>query len=152
MDRSLTPIGWREWLALPDLGIAHIKAKVDTGARTSALHAFAVKPYAQHGTPRVRFSVHPWQKRRDLVAHCDAAVVDRRWVRDSGGHRERRYVIETLATLGDQQWTIELTLTDRENMLFRLLLGRGALEQRFIVVPDESYLLGPRPPLEQQHR
>jgi len=139
-------VGWREWLALPQFGIAHIKAKIDTGARTSALHAFALEPYRRRGVQRVRFGVHPLQRRDDLVAQCDAEVIDRRWVSDSGGHREQRYVIASEAQLGGVAWTIELTLTDRENMLFRMLLGRTALARRFVVDSARSYVQGHRPP------
>lgn len=140
-------IGWREWVALPALGIDHIKAKIDTGARTSALHAFAVEGYRRRGALRVRFGVHPLQKRSVPVVTCDAEVIDRRWVRDSGGHRERRYVIAAEAQLAGVAWDIELTLTDRETMLFRMLLGRTALESRFVVDPARSYLHGAHPAL-----
>lgn len=139
-------IGWREWLCLPEFGIEHIKAKIDTGARTSALHAFAVEPYRRRGVQRVRFGVHPLQRRSDLVAECDAEVIDHRWVSDSGGHREQRYVIASEVQLGGVAWTIELTLTDRETMLFRMLLGRTALARRFVVDPSRSYLQGDCPP------
>jgi hypothetical protein len=138
-------VGWREWLALPDLGILHIKAKIDTGARTSALHAFYVHPYRRKGVLRVRFMVHPLQKRKDIVISCDAEVIDRRWVSDSGGHRERRYCIGTRVELGGFTWPIEMTLTDRDTMLFRLLLGRTALARRFVIDPARSYLCGAPP-------
>lgn len=140
-------IGWREWITLPTLGIDHIKAKIDTGARTSTLHAFAVETYRRRGALRVRFGVHPLQRRSEPVVTCHAEVIDRRWVRDSGGHRERRYVIASEAQLAGVAWTIELTLTDRETMLFRMLLGRTALEPRFVVDPSRSYLHGALPPL-----
>lgn len=141
-------IGWREWVALPELGIAHIKAKIDTGARTSALHAFSLEPYHERGSLWVRFGVHPLQKQTTWAVHCEAEVIDRRWVRDSGGHQELRYVIRSQVQLGVVSWPIELTLTGRENMLFRMLLGRTALQQRFLVHPSRSFLLGTPPAVE----
>jgi hypothetical protein len=142
----LLTVGWREWLAFPDLGIAQIKAKVDTGARTSALHAFFVEPYEQHGSPMVHFGVHPLQRRDDVVRECHAAVVDHRWVSDSGGHRERRYVILTTLVLGPHSWSVELTLTNRDDMRFRVLLGRTAMRGRLLINPASSYLVGRRSP------
>lgn len=142
---GLAAIGWREWLSLPDLGIPHLKAKVDTGARTSALHACYVDPFRVRGVQMVRFGIHPLQRRTDIIIDCTAAVLDRRDVTDSGGHREMRYVIETLATLGAVTWPLELTLTNRDTMRFRMLLGRTAMEDRFMVVPSASYLHGRRP-------
>ena len=138
---SRLQIGWREWLALPQLGIPHVKAKIDTGARTSALHAFFVEPYRDNGLDRVRFGVHPLQKRLDIEIICDCPVMDFREVRDSGGHREMRYVIETRVRLGQQDWPIEMTLTNRDTMKFRMLLGRTAMKG-IEVLPDRSYLCG----------
>lgn len=97
-------LGWREWLALPDLGINQIKAKVDTGARTSALHAFYVEPYRFAGVVWVRFGIHPVQGNKEKIVECQAPVKDRRRVTDSGGHEEERYVIETVLTVGSFSW------------------------------------------------
>ena len=133
-------IGWREWVSLPDLGITTIKAKVDTGARTSALHAFALHPFTEQGQEKIRFDIHPLQHNTDQVITCTADVVDKREVTDSGGHTEERYVIETPITIADQTWAIEITLTERENMLFRMLLGRSALRKRFLVNPARSFV------------
>lgn len=134
-------IGWREWLALPELQIPAIKAKIDTGARTSALHAFFVEPFKKDGIQMVRFGVHPLQKRLDLEIVCEAPVKDYRSVSDSGGHREMRYVIETDICFGDRTLRAELTLTNRDNMRFRMLLGRTAMAE-MSVLPDKSYLTG----------
>jgi hypothetical protein len=134
-------IGWREWLALPELSIPAIKVKIDTGARTSALHAFSVEPYEENGLQMVRFGVHPLQRRLDVEIICAAPIKDFREVSDSGGHREMRYVIETDIQLGAQTRRVEMTLTNRDNMKFRMLLGRTALAG-ILVAPDRSYLLG----------
>ena len=144
-NHSLKTIGWREWVALPGLDIPFIKAKVDTGARTSALHTFDLEPYTDKGAPMVRFSVHPRQSRQDISVTCHTPVLDRRWVTDSGGHREQRHVILTRACLGDFCWDIEMTLTNRDTMRFRMLLGRTAMAGHFLVDPKRSYLVGQKP-------
>jgi hypothetical protein len=145
MKKTRLTIGWREWVSLPELGIEHIKAKIDTGARTSALHAFSVRTFKKQGKKMVRFKIHPYQRQKDVVVECVAPVLDKRWVTDSGGHREQRYVIESSVKLGGQVWPIELTLTNRENMKFRMLLGRTAMKSRLVVNPGRSYLVGKKP-------
>ncbi len=135
-------LGWREWVALPELDIQRIKAKVDTGARTSCLHTFRTEPYTESGQRRVKFWVHPEQNNLHSVVECDAAVIDERSVTDSGGHKELRLVIATEVIVGDQRWPIEMTLTNRDSMRFRMLLGRTAMAGRCTVMPEASYLTG----------
>ena len=139
---SLVMLGWREWVGLPDLGIRQIKAKIDTGARTSALHAFQIEEFTERGQLRVRFRIHPIQRDNETVVECEADVVDQRIVSDSGGHREKRYVIRTDVVIGPHTWNAELTLTARDDMLFRMLLGRTAMTRRAQVDPSRSYLVG----------
>lgn len=134
------PIGWREWIGFPDLRIPRIKAKIDTGARTSALHAFKVQPFMRNDRQWVRFAIHPEQGNSENVVEAEAPVKDQRVVRDSGGHEELRYVIETAISIGEDIIQAEVTLTDRDSMLFRVLLGRTALRDNFVVHPGKSYV------------
>jgi len=137
---KLKPIGWREWVGLPELGLSDVKAKIDTGARTSALHAFSLHPFQENGKDRITFDIHPVQNNTDIVVSCTADIIDKRWVTDSGGHREERFVISTPMVLGDKTWPIEITLTERDTMLFRMLLGRSAIRKRFVVNPARSFI------------
>ena len=125
---------------LPDLGLDAIKAKVDTGARTSALHAFFVEPFGPARARKVRFGVHPVPRRNDIAIECTARVVDRREVRSSNGEIEERYVIETPIRVGDRQWRIEVTLANRDMMVYRMLLGRQAIPRDGLVKPSASFL------------
>ena len=135
-------MGWREWVALPDLNLPAIKAKIDTGARTSALHAFKVERIKSNGCDAVRFSLHPIQRNREIVIKCEAPLLDERSVCNSGGVWEKRYVIQSHLSIGGRQLPIEITLTDRDNMRFRMLIGRQALQQydNLLIDPSRSYL------------
>ncbi|MDF2179199.1 ATP-dependent zinc protease [Aliiglaciecola sp. CAU 1673] len=135
-------LGWREWGALPELGIDRIKMKIDTGAKTSCLHAFELHPFKRKGQSWVRIHMHPVQDDESEIHICEARVVDRRPVRDSGGHEEVRYVVETELFLAGERYPIELTLTNRDSMRFRMLLGRQAMCGKFLVDPEKSYCQG----------
>lgn len=137
-------LGWREWVSLPDLGIDQIKAKVDTGARTSALHAFDVQLVEENGVKLVKFNIHPKQKDLDAFIGCQAVLLDEREVRDSGGHSEKRYVIKTHVAIGPNLHAIEMTLTNRDSMGFRMLIGRTAMKGLYLVDSGKSYLVGKR--------
>jgi len=136
---SLILLGWREWATLPDLRVRNIKAKLDTGARTSTLHAFRLQRYTRDGRAMVRFEVHPVQRSRAATVAVEATVLDERKVRNSGGGIEIRPVIETTLELAGERWTIELTLTRRDEMGFRMLLGRQALRGRILIDPSASF-------------
>ncbi|MDD5319762.1 MAG: ATP-dependent zinc protease [Methylococcales bacterium] len=144
-------LGWREWVGLPEFNITQIKAKVDTGARSSALHAFIIDPYRKGGQRWIMFAIHPLQRRTDVSIECHAPIKDRRLVSDSGGHKQRRYVIETRLILGQSLITAEMTLTNRDTMLFRMLIGRTTMNNRFIIDPSASYLQG-KPDFSGGHR
>lgn len=133
-------LGWEEWVSLPDLGLPALKAKVDTGARTSALHAFDIEPFGPANAPRVRFAIHPIPGREDLVIPCSAKIVDRREVISSNGDMEYRFVIRSDIAIGDRRWPVEMTLTDRGQMAYRMLIGRQALTPDMIVSPLDSFL------------
>jgi hypothetical protein len=135
-------LGWREWLALPGLGIPQIKAKIDTGARSSSLHAITLEPYSKDGENWLMFTVLPNQKYNEQLIECHAPVKDRRVVSDSGGHKQRRYVIETQLLFGQQLIEAEITLSNRDSMRFRMLLGRTAMNKHFLIDPNASYLQG----------
>lgn len=143
-------IGWREWLALPELGLSDIKVKVDTGARSSALHAFDLHWFERDGCTWVRFKVHPRQRDPHHTITAAAALHDERLVRNSGGEAQKRPVIRTHVVLGQQCWPIELTLTNRDVMGFRMLLGREAIRGRFLVDPGGSYLMSSPPPAHDE--
>ena len=143
MARTKIVIGWEEWCVMPDLGLPLVKAKIDTGAKTSALHAYDIKIFTKDGEKFVRFKVHPMQGNNKIEKICEARLVDKRGVISSNGEREKRYVIETALEFGNKTIHAELTLTSRHKMAFRMLLGREALRKaRFTVDPSKSFLLG----------
>lgn len=139
--RKIAPqvVGWREWVELPELGVT-TKVKVDTGARTSALHADDLEFFERGGRPWVRFVVHPEQRTNRVEVHCEAPVLEDRQVKSSTGSITHRPVIETRISLGGQSWPIELTLINRDEMGFRMLLGRTAIKRRFVVDVGHSYV------------
>jgi hypothetical protein len=139
-------IGWREWVALPLLSVARIKAKVDTGARTSALHAIDIRYVERQGRTWVAFAVHPRQRDAKKIVHCEAPLIERRFVTDSGGKRTLRPVISTVVEVDGRAFEVELTLIARDDMGFRMLVGRQAIRGRFLVDPGRSYLAA-KPPL-----
>jgi hypothetical protein len=142
--RPLPVRGWREWVRLPDLGVETIKAKVDTGARTSSLHAFDMEELLVNGVEHIRFKIHPEQRRSHPTLTVELPLVARRRVRDSGGKAELRPVVETVVELMGRKWPIELTLTGRDAMGFRMLLGRQAIRRRFVVDAGGSFRAGKR--------
>lgn len=142
MLQSKIILGSEEWCSFPELGIPSIKARVDSGAKTSALHAKNIAPFVKDGTNWVRFDINPIQKNIKTVVHCEAPLVDKRIVKSSSGFREQRYVIQTSLDIGSSKWIIEMTLTNRDSMGFRMLLGREAMSGRVLVDPEQQYLLG----------
>ncbi len=143
-------IGWKEWCHLPELGLPAIKAKIDTGAKTSSLHAFNIEPYIHENIDMVRFKLHPLQYRKDIVYEVNAQVIDRRLISDSGAHKELRYIIKTSISVGREELikndphvkAIEISLSNRINMSFRMLIGREALAGDFIVDSSAGFVLG----------
>lgn len=139
---TVRTIGWREWIALPQFGVPAIKAKVDTGAASSSLHAFRLERFEAEGRSMVRFEIHPRQRSRTGSVTVEAEVVDERPVRNPGGRREIRPVIETTLRWCDVEWRANINLTRRDEMGFRMLLGRKAMKKRFVVDPAASFLGG----------
>lgn len=140
-DESLI-LGWREWVALPSLGIDSIKAKIDTGARTSSLHAINLHSFRHKGAPWARFDVKPLQGNDGPLMTCEAPVSDHREIRNSSGNKHMRVVVETSIEVAGLAWPIEVTLTNRTDMRFRMLLGRTALSGQALVDPRRSFMAG----------
>lgn len=135
-------LGSEEWCSFPELGIPTIKARVDSGAKTSAMHALNIAPFIKNDANWVKFDINPIQNNIKTIIHCEAPLVDKRIVKSSSGFREHRYVIQTSLKIGDAKWPIEMTLTNRDSMGFRMLLGREAMSGRVLVDPEQKYLLG----------
>ena len=142
MPQNKIILGSEEWCSFPELGIPAIKARVDSGAKTSALHAINIAPFVKEGINWVKFDINPIQNNLKTVIHCEALLIDKRVVKSSSGFREQRYVIQTEIKIGDDIWKIEMTLTNRDSMGFRMLLGREAMSGRILVDPEQKYLLG----------
>jgi len=135
-------IGWKEWCALPELNIREIKAKIDTGARTSALHAQVLSISEYEGQRFIRFKVYPHQGELHSAKICKARLIANRYVMSSSGHREKRYVIRTTLTVGKTSFVTDITLTDRSPLRFRMLLGRMALRKNFLIDPARTHVQG----------
>ncbi|TPD70466.1 30S ribosomal protein S6--L-glutamate ligase [Flavobacterium microcysteis] len=142
MSTNKVILGSEEWCSFPELGIPLIKARVDSGAKTSALHAVNIAPFLRDGESWVKFDINPIQNNLKTIIHCEALLVDKRIVKSSSGFREQRYVIRTTLDFGEHKWSIEMTLTNRDSMGFRMLLGREAMSGRVLVDPEQKYLLG----------
>lgn len=132
-------IGWREWIAFPEFGIQAVNTKIDTGAKTSALHAIHVEEFERDGQAMVHFEVHPLQRNSHITAKCEAPLLEHRKVRSSNGQQTKRPVVQVLIELHGRRFPIELTLTNRDEMGFRMLLGREAMKRRFVVDCSQSY-------------
>lgn len=139
MKKKLAELGWREYVDFPEFGITGVKAKIDTGAKTSCIHAFSVETFQKSNDVWVRFGVHPNQGDTDTEVWCESLVVDQREITDSGGHNEMRYIISSRLVIGVHEFETELSLANRDNMRFRMLLGRRAMKGRFTVNPSISY-------------
>ncbi len=148
---SNTLTGWREWVSLPDLGVDWIKAKIDTGARTSSLHAFDIQEFERDGEAWVRFRVKPWQDSQEDAVVVESPIHDRRAVRSSSGHAQERLVVQLMIRLVDHEVMAEVTLSNRDEMGFRMLIGREALRRGYVVDPARSFL-GGRAPREARRR
>ncbi len=150
MKKKRKVIGWREWVGLPELGIDAIKAKIDTGATTSSLHALDIETFQRDGQDFARFQIHPFQKNTKITIQTEAPLIEYRTVRSSNGQESSRPVILTKIVLFDEIWPIELTLANRDQMGLRMLLGRRAIRKRFLVDPGSSYRDSARVPNDPQ--
>jgi hypothetical protein len=141
-DKQKLVAGWREWAQLPELGVEKIKVKLDTGAKTSSLHAFDLLPFSYMGNDWVKFDIHPLQDNDFLIHTCTAPIADYRWITSSTGHTQRRFIIHTILKMGGFLSQIEISLANRDEMGFRFLVGRNAIRGHVLVDPSHSFLLG----------
>lgn len=148
MNQQKIIVGCEEWCSFQTLGIPAVKARVDSGAKTSSIHALNIQTFKRDNNPWVSFEVHPLQQNRKTTIRCEAPIIDRRSVKSSSGESEKRYVIQASMTLGQLEWDIELTLTNRDSMGYRMLLGREAMQYRMLVDPASSFLFGDKPSQE----
>ena len=142
MDSSFLIVGWKEWIELPELGVHGIKAKIDTGAATSSVHAYDIKYVRHNGEMYVKYCLHPIQKSKKISIPCLSKLIDERKVRSSSGQMELRPVVRTILKISNFQWEIDLNLTNRDSMGMRMLIGREALETKALVNPAHKFLLG----------
>ena len=142
-------VGWREWVSFTEFGGPPVRAKVDTGARTSAIHARNIKITRQGGRDIATFDIYPVQRDASIVVHCRAPIVTRRRIRNSGGQVQERLIVRTTIAIGDNSFAIDLSLTRRDQMGYRMLLGRRALKNRFVVDSGRSYVQGNKPVLQK---
>lgn len=144
MDRNLPIAGWNETASLPEFGVEAIRVKLDTGAKTSTLHAFNIETFKKSGKTWLKFEIHPLQFNDNHIISCEAPLVDLRNIKSSNGQKEKRYIISSLIKIGDYAWPIEITLTNRDEMNYRMLLGRTAMQNKLIVDPHRTHLLSKR--------
>ena len=143
-------VGWREWAGLPHLGVEMIKVKIDTGAKTASLHAFDLMPFTYMGEDWIQFDIHPLQDNDTIIHRCTAPIIDYRWITSSTGHSQQRYIIRTTLTIGDFSSSVAISLAKRDEMGFRMLIGRDALGDHILVNPSHSFLLTRRTPLTKK--
>lgn len=143
-SKEMLIVGWREWISLPDLNLMQIKAKMDTGAKTSSLHAVNIEEFTHYGWDYVRFEVHPDQEDLSVTKMCEARIMDRRIVKSSCGEREKRPFIKTSLFIGGRHIQIELNLSNREHMGVPILIGREAMTPGVLVNPSKKFILGRR--------
>lgn len=141
MKPQLPIAGWNETASLPEFSVNAVRVKLDTGAKTSALHAYNVTPFDKKGVPWVKFEIHPLQNNDSVIVECTAPLMDERYIKSSNGQKEKRYIICSLIKIGDYEWPIEITLTNRDEMNYRMLLGRKAMQNRLLVDPHRTHLL-----------